>query len=902
MRKRVLTIAAFAGLQLLGLTGIDSAQAQYTYNLNNQTFTGFNFVQPNLAGFTGTLTSVSVNVTLNASVAYTYADDICIYVDIAPLSTGGLLQVGGFSNLSAAQRYLWPNGASDVPGTTCIGTVTLTTPLVFTGTASDPVLWIGNGYGASGTSGTWTGSVTLNNLTPVTAGPTCTAPTLSATTVAAVCQGSANGSIDLSITGGSPTPLSILWSNGANTEDLSNVAAGTYTVTVTTAGGGCTTTGSYTVADGAIPVLWYADADGDGYGDADVSQSACSQPSGYVADATDCNDGDNSVNPGVASDACNGVDNDCDGSTDEDATFSNYYVDADGDGYGAGAATSSCSAISGSVTTDGDCNDGDNSVNPGVASDACNGVDNDCDGSTDEDATFSNYYVDFDGDGYGAGAATSSCSTISGSVTVDGDCDDLSASVNPGATEVCNSIDDNCDGSTDEGTTLVAGAISGTATGCVSVVAGSAAYSITALSNATTYSWTVPSGMTIVSGQGTNSILVSWTPGAVSNGLIGTITVTPSNACGAGTSSSLAVDLNYTQPVRPSSISGPVRLCAGDNVTYSVANVARATSYIWTLPNGMVIVSGGGTNVINVTVGASYTGGTISCSAANACGTGPDRLRNVTINTLGASASISGPPTGVCGANGVIYTAAAVLGATSYNWTVPAGATLVSGQGSNSITVNFSSPFAGGNITVAAVNGCGTGAARSITINGAPAQPGPVSGDVSICPGQTGAGYGVSTVTGASSYSWIVPAVTVLVSGQGTKDIVVNWGTVVVSGLNIGVTASNACGTSPSRTLGGISVSSVHCAPRFAQESITGTLTLFPNPATDRVQLEFNGATDQAYTLNIFDMAGKLVHTDGGIALEGRNTRMVDVAHLSSGMYLVELSSKSDKEVVRFTK
>lgn len=76
----------------------------------------------------GSLTAASVNATLNASTSFTYADDLCIYVDALPLSTGGLLQVGGFSNLSAQKRFSWPNGGSSAPGTTVSGTVTLTEP------------------------------------------------------------------------------------------------------------------------------------------------------------------------------------------------------------------------------------------------------------------------------------------------------------------------------------------------------------------------------------------------------------------------------------------------------------------------------------------------------------------------------------------------------------------------------------------------------------------------------------------------------------------------------------------------------------------------------------------------------------------------------------------------------
>ena len=148
-----------------------AASADITVTLAGNTFTGFNFAQ--FVDYTqynivGSLTGASINVTLDASVAFTYADDLCVYVDIEPLSTTGFLQVGGFSNLSAAQRYSWPNGGASAPGTTSIGTVNFTTALTFTGNkAIDGTVWIGNGYGAAGTSGTWSGTVTLHGINAV---------------------------------------------------------------------------------------------------------------------------------------------------------------------------------------------------------------------------------------------------------------------------------------------------------------------------------------------------------------------------------------------------------------------------------------------------------------------------------------------------------------------------------------------------------------------------------------------------------------------------------------------------------------------------------------------------------------------------------------------------------------
>jgi hypothetical protein len=147
-----------------------TASADVTVTFTNQTWTGFNFTDLSAAygGFSGTLTGVSVNATLNASANFTYADDLCVYVDVAPLSTGGLLQVGGYSNLSATQRLFWANGGASTPGTTVIDSKTVNA-ISFSGTGADPIIWLGNGYGASGTSGTWTGSITLIGVNVVPA-------------------------------------------------------------------------------------------------------------------------------------------------------------------------------------------------------------------------------------------------------------------------------------------------------------------------------------------------------------------------------------------------------------------------------------------------------------------------------------------------------------------------------------------------------------------------------------------------------------------------------------------------------------------------------------------------------------------------------------------------------------
>jgi hypothetical protein len=203
---------------------------------------------------------------------------------------------------------------------------------------------------------------------------------------------------------------------------------------------------------------WNADADGDGFGDANNSVLACVQPNGYVSNGNDCNDANASVHPG-AGEFCNDYDDDCDGLIDDNdpeiTGQPTWYVDADGDGYGdASNSVLACVQPNGYVSNGDDCNDANAAVHPG-AGEFCNDYDDDCDGLIDDNdpeiTGQPTWYADTDGDGFGDPSnSVLACVQPNGYVSNGNDCNDANATVHPGAGEFCNDYDDDCDGLIDD--------------------------------------------------------------------------------------------------------------------------------------------------------------------------------------------------------------------------------------------------------------------------------------------------------------------------------------------------------------------------------------------------------------------------------------------------------------------
>ena len=391
-------------------------------------------------------------------------------------------------------------------------------------------------------------------------------------------------------------------------------------------------------------------------------------------------------------------------------------------------------------------------------------------------------------------------------------------------------------------------AISGLASFCVF---STYTYSIPAVANATTYIWTVPTNASIVSGQGTTQVSVQFVTGFAS----GSISVYASNCVGNSAAVTLAVTKSQA-PKNPVAITGLANVCANSMATYTTAAVSGATSYTWTAPANASIFAGQGTNTVTVQFNATFSSGALKVLASNCAGSSGAVSVNISkLTSTQLPAAVSdidiypslADPTGVCPGDVVSYTLMNDVPeayASSYNWIAPPNATIIAGQGTIVVTVAYQAGYTGGNLSAYASNCNGSSAAtiQSIPLNTAPVASGGISGSNSVCTG-FGYVYSVNAFGDASTYTWTVPANTVIVSGQGTTSITVQVLPGFTSG-NVGVYGTNCAGNSSTVTLAISKAASVPASP-----SITGAITAcVGNVLTYTAQWESN-ATSYNWTV-----------------------------------------------------
>jgi hypothetical protein len=326
------------------------------------------------------------------------------------------------------------------------------------------------------------------------------------------------------------------------------------------------------------------------------------------------------------------------------------------------------------------------------------------------------------------------------------------------------------------------------------------------------------------------------------------------------------------------------RICSGSSTTLSVlGTLYPGAIWRWRRNSCSGTIVGTGANLlVSPTATTTYyvraEGGT--------CGITLCLAITIVVDKMPSTPSvISGQVNGLCNAQNVTYSVTPVSTVQQYNWTVPQGITIVSGQGTASVTVNVSNFIntnpTNGNpaICVTAQNSCGISPIRCLSLTTYPATPASISGTATPCINSVNT-YSCAAVFGATSYSWTVPNGWVIQSGQGTSSI-----SVLCNGNsgNVRVRSINACGNSTFRSLA--------CAPRACgTAAMPMQLELWPNPTSDRVFMAHGDAIPTH--MQIYDMLGRDIYN-------GPWVPEYDVSGLAGGIYFVRATGGGESVVKR---
>ncbi|WP_299781479.1 PKD-like domain-containing protein [uncultured Formosa sp.] len=251
-------------------------------------------------------------------------------------------------------------------------------------------------------------------------------------------------------------------------------------------------------------------------------------------------------------------------------------------------------------------------------------------------------------------------------------------------------------------------------------------------------------------------------------------------------------------------ITGQQDVCKdAKNITYTVPAVTNAANYTWTLPSGATPTTGTlvtTTNSITVDYTSASSGNvTVVANGAGSCG-GNTIQSSLAVNVkdVPSAPNFITPVSDICYGTTQTYTVSNILDATSYNWTLPTGATIVSGAGTNVITVNFNNAISGA-ITVEAVNACGTGATTSLPIsfNTVPGNPTYITGPTVVCPGETMVEYTIPSLPNTTSYNWTISNGSASFNGvSNTNAIALDISNTPLADFKISVVGVNDCGES----------------------------------------------------------------------------------------------------------
>ncbi|MEI6062472.1 MAG: T9SS type A sorting domain-containing protein [Bacteroidota bacterium] len=349
---------------------------------------------------------------------------------------------------------------------------------------------------------------------------------------------------------------------------------------------------------------------------------------------------------------------------------------------------------------------------------------------------------------------------------------------------------------------------------------------------------------------------------------------------------SLLITMSGQVPVAPSVVtlpaSGITLNSAALNGTVNANNFSSSATFQW----GLTVAYGntatatpstitGNTSIpVAATISGLASGTTyhFRCVGNNAAGTtnGLDLTFTTQCVLAGSIGVISGPNSVCATSTGNVYSVPVFAGATSYIWTVPAGATITAGNNTRSITVTYAGNAQSGNFTVYATDGTCISTVTppfAVTVSPVPVQAGNITGNQSVCEGDQGVQYSVDPIPGVTTYIWTLPSGVTITSGLNTNSITVNFAPGTASG-SITVYGTNSCGTGAASNPLPVDVSPLPGTPG----AISGPNTICAE------------ANNVVYSVAPVTNAYGYVWTlpPGAVAVSGANTNQVTVHYLAT--------------------
>lgn len=393
-------------------------------------------------------------------------------------------------------------------------------------------------------------------------------------------------------------------------------------------------------------------------------------------------------------------------------------------------------------------------------------------------------------------------------------------------------------------------------------------YTVPDIPGATTYTWGLPNGATVLSGYGTDSILVNYNTVAVS----GIISVFGSNMCGNGTGASLAVNVNPPPTVFIIPNDTIINCNTVVNLTAYVTGGSTPYSFNWT-PSALVLSPNSmSTNSVNLMDNTIFT-----CTITDSLGCTSSAQTTVIVpcNPLIAIAA-SNPPT-ICTGDSSVLNVNYSGGGQPYSFTWSSSPGTFSDTLQNPVVY----PTITTTYTVTVTGGQTTTSSTTVTVNPLPEPAGAISGPSVIYYGQTGINYSVQPINYATGYIWTLPQGLNIVSGQNTNSVFVNASLTALTG-NISVYGTNNCGNGDSSVFPVTLITNINTTDDFL-------LSVYPNVTSGRVVVSMNSFPKERFTIKLYNQFGATVFEE---KLRNEQLHIFDFSNFSNGLYYLQISGK----------